>query len=175
MLNRRTQLLEAGSVKVSKTQDIFRLLVTVAVCQFAGVVGSIFTIPAIPTWYASLSKPSFNPPSWVFAPVWVTLFTLMGMSLFTVWRKGFSRPENKRAMGLFGIQLVLNVLWSVAFFGTHSPLYGFVVIVALWVAVLATMILFYRITKVAALLLLPYLLWGTFASILNFSILLLNP
>jgi tryptophan-rich sensory protein len=91
-----------------------------------------------------------------------------------VWRKDASKPEIKRAVGFFGAQLLLNVLWSVAFFGFHSPFYGFVVIALLWVAVLTTMVVFYKISKIAGLLLLPYFLWGTFASILNFSILLLN-
>jgi tryptophan-rich sensory protein len=99
----------------------------------------------------------------------------MGISLFMVWRKSLGGSEAKRAMGLFGVQLALNVLWSVTFFGMQSPLYGFFVIVLLWVAVLATMVVFYRISKGAGILLLPYLLWGSFASVLNLSILILNP
>lgn len=122
-----------------------------------------------------MEKPFFNPPSWVFAPVWVTLFTLMGISLFMIWKKGLGRPEIKRAVSLFGIQLALNVLWSLTFFGMQSPLLGFVVIVLLLVALLATMVVFYRISKTAAILLLPYFLWGSFATILNLSILILNP
>lgn len=164
-----------GHVDAFKARDVLSLLATIFVCELAGVVGSIFTTPAIPTWYASLKKPSFNPPSWVFAPVWLTLYALMGISLFMVWRKSLGRPEAKKAKGLFGVQLALNVLWSVTFFGMQSPLYGFFVIVLLWVAVLATMAVFYRISKGAGILLLPYFLWGSFASVLNLSILILNP
>jgi tryptophan-rich sensory protein len=99
----------------------------------------------------------------------------MGIALFMVWRKSFSRLGAGRALGLFGVQLALNVLWSIVFFGMQSPLFGFAVIVVLWVAVLATMVLFYGISKGAGLLLLPYFLWGSFASVLNLSILILNP
>jgi tryptophan-rich sensory protein len=164
-----------GHVDAFKTRDVLGLLAAIFVCELAGVVGSIFTTPAIPTWYASLKKPSFNPPSWVFAPVWLTLYALMGIALFMVWRKSFSRLGAGRALGFFGVQLALNVLWSIVFFGMQSPLFGFVVIVLLWVAVLATMVLFYGISKGAGLLLLPYFLWGSFASVLNLSILILNP
>jgi benzodiazapine receptor len=158
-----------------KARDIPALAGAVFVCQVAGIVGSIFTVPAIPTWYASLSKPFFTPPSWVFAPVWVTLFTLMGISLFIVLSKGFEKPAIRKAVSLFGAQLVLNVLWSIAFFGLRSPLYGLFVIVLLSAAVLATIAVFYRISRTAAILLIPYFLWGSFASVLNYSILVLNP
>jgi len=158
-----------------KSRDIAGLIAAIFVCELAGLIGSIFTTPAIPTWYASLKKPSFNPPSWVFAPVWVTLYALMGISFFLVSRKGLSLPEIKRAVSLFGIQLALNVLWSIVFFGIQSLLYGFIVIVLLLVALLATIMVFHRISKAAGILLLPYFLWGTFATILNLSILFLNP
>jgi len=158
----------------SRARDIVGLLLSIFVCQLAGLLGSVFTTPAIPTWYASLKKPFFTPPSWVFTPVWVTLFTLMGISLYIVWKKGLSRHDVRRAVGLFGIQLVLNVLWSVVFFGAQSPLYGFVIIVLLWIALLATIVVFYRVSRTAAVLLVPYFLWGSFASILNLSILILN-
>jgi benzodiazapine receptor len=158
-----------------KARDIPALAGAVFICQLAGLVGSIFTTPAIPTWYTSLNKPFFTPPSWVFAPVWVTLFTLMGLSLFIVLRKGFEKPAIKKAVSLFGTQLALNMLWSVAFFGLRSPLYGLFAIVLLWAAVLATIAVFHRISRTAAMLLIPYFLWGSFASVLNFSILVLNP
>jgi benzodiazapine receptor len=158
-----------------RARDILELAGALFVCQLAGLVGSVFTTPAIPTWYASLNKPLFTPPSWVFAPVWVTLFTLMGLSLFIILRKGFEKPAIKRAVSLFGAQLVLNMLWSVAFFGLRSPLYGLFVIVLLWIALLATISVFYRISRTAAILLVPYFLWGSFASVLNLSILILNP
>jgi len=157
-----------------RARDIARFFVSIFICQFAGILGSIFTTPEIPTWYASLKKPPFTPPSWVFAPVWVTLFTLMGMSLYAVWRKRLGRHDVRRAVTFFGIQLALNILWSVVFFGMRSPLYGFVIIVLLWVTLLATIVMFYKISKTAGVLLIPYFLWGSFASILNLSILVLN-
>jgi benzodiazapine receptor len=158
-----------------RRRDILELAGALFVCQLAGLVGSVFTTPAIPTWYVSLNKPSFTPPSWVFAPVWVTLFTLMGLSLFIVLRKGFEKPAIRRAVSVFVAQLVLNMLWSVAFFGFRSPLYGLIVITLLWITLLATIFTFYRISRTAAILLVPYFLWGSFASVLNFSILVLNP
>jgi benzodiazapine receptor len=156
-------------------QGLLSLLAAIFLCELAGLVGSIFTTPAIPTWYATLKRPPFNPPSWVFAPVWVTLYMLMGISLFMVWRKGLRVPQIERAVSVFGIQLALNVLWSVVFFGSRSLLGGFVIILALLVALLATILMFYRVSKTAAMLLVPYFLWGSFATILNLSILLLNP
>ena len=158
-----------------RRRDTLELAGALVGCQLAGLVGSVFTAPAIPTWYSSLNKPSFTPPSWVFAPVWVTLFTLMGLSLFVVLRKGFEKPAIRRAVSVFVAQLVLNMLWSVAFFGLRSPLYGLFVIILLWIALLATIAVFYGISRTAAVLLVPYFLWGSFASVLNFSILALNP
>jgi benzodiazapine receptor len=158
-----------------RRRNILELAGALVVCQLAGLVGSVFTTPAIPTWYVSLNKPSFTPPSWVFAPVWVTLFTLMGLSLFIVLRKGFENSAIRRAVSVFVAQLVLNMLWSVAFFGFRSPLYGLIVITLLWITLLATIFTFYRISRTAAILLVPYFLWGSFASVLNFSILVLNP
>jgi benzodiazapine receptor len=158
-----------------RRRNILELAGALVVCQLAGLVGSVFTTPAIPTWYVSLNKPSFTPPSWVFAPVWVTLFTLMGLSLFIVLRKGFEKSAIRRAVSVFVAQLVLNMLWSVAFFGFRSPLYGLIVITLLWITLVATIFMFYRISRTAAILLVPYFLWGSFASVLNFSILVLNP
>jgi len=155
-------------------RDIPAVLASILLCQAAGLIGSVFTTPAIPTWYASLKKPFFTPPSWIFAPVWVTLFTLMGISLYIVWKKGLGRRELRRGVSLFGVQLALNVLWSVVFFGMHSPLYGLIIIVLLWAVLLATVIAFYRISKPAGMLLIPYFLWGSFASVLNLAILILN-
>lgn len=139
----------------------------------AGVIGSIFTTPAIPGWYATLQKPSFTPPNWVFGPVWTTLFVMMGISLFLVWR----HPSNtaiKRAILVFGVQLFFNICWSIFFFGLKSPLLAFIDIIFLWIAILLTIIKFYKISAIASLLLIPYLLWVSFASILNLAIVLLN-
>jgi len=158
-----------------RVSDIIKLLVSLAACFVAGFTGSIFTRVAIPNWYALLQKPVFTPPDWLFAPVWFLLYVLMGISAFLVWRKGIKEFHVREGLIIFVIQLVLNILWSYAFFGLKSPLWGLVVIVPLWTAILLTMINFYRVSKTASLLLLPYILWVSYATALNFSIYLLNP
>lgn len=158
-----------------KSRDIIKLLISIVACQCAGIIGSIFTTPAIPTWYAALEKPFFNPPNWLFAPAWVTLYLLMGIAAFLIWRKGLEQKGVKSALVIFLVQLVLNALWSVVFFGLQSPLYGVVVILALWVVILLTIIRFFRLSTAAGSLMLPYILWVSFAAVLNVSILVLNP
>ncbi|MFH1002611.1 MAG: TspO/MBR family protein, partial [Chloroflexota bacterium] len=132
------------------------------------------TTPAIPTWYAALAKPAFTPPNWLFAPAWVTLYLLMGVAAAVVWQKGLAERRHQTALVIFLVQLVLNVLWSVVFFGLESPLYGVVVIVALWLAILLTIIRFYPISTLAGTLLLPYLGWVSFAAALNVAVFMLN-
>ena len=161
-------------MKRSKTNNILIFIASIVICQMAGIIGSIFTTPAIPTWYANINKPTFRPPNWVFAPVWTTLFLLMGIALFLIWRKGLDKKENRIAFSVFIIQLILNTLWSILFFGLESPFAAFIEIIFLWVAILASIILFFRISRLAGALLIPYILWVTFASILNFSIWRLN-
>jgi len=153
---------------------LIKLIVAVVLCQLAGIIGSIFTVSAINGWYSTIEKPLFNPPNWIFAPVWTTLFLLMGISLYLIWEKGIQKKEIKTAVSVFGLQLALNVLWSVLFFGLKNPFFAFIEIILLWVTILATTILFYRISKKAGLLLIPYLLWVTFAAFLNYSIWMLN-
>jgi tryptophan-rich sensory protein len=157
-----------------KVRDIWKLVVSIVACLAAGAIGSIFTRQAIPTWYATLEKPAFNPPNWLFAPVWTLLYIMMGVAAFLVWRKGLDNKQVRIALIVFLVQLVLNALWSVAFFGLESPLYGLIVIAALWVAILVTVLKFYRISLAASALMWPYLLWVTFAAVLNSSIWLLN-
>jgi tryptophan-rich sensory protein len=165
-----------------RLSNIFKLIIAVVVSELAGVIGSLFTISAIPThsagsgqaWYAGLVKPALNPPSWVFGPVWTTLYFLMGIAAFLVWRMGWERKEVKMALGVFGIQLFLNAIWSIIFFGLHSPGWALVDIALLWLAIVWTMVVFYKISKPAAYLLVPYLLWVSFASYLNYAILVLN-
>jgi benzodiazapine receptor len=154
--------------------EILKLLLSILVSQLAGLIGMIFTTPAIPTWYAALEKPSFTPPSWLFAPAWITLFVLMGVAAFLIWRRGLAERAVKVALIVFLIQLVLNALWSVIFFGLRSPLGGLIVIVALWTAILLTILRFLKISKPAGTLLLPYIIWVSFATILNAAILVLN-
>lgn len=155
-------------------RTIFRVVVAVLICELAGVIGSIFTTPSIPTWYANLVRGPLNPPAWVFAPVWTTLFALMGIAAYLVWKKGWQRRDVKIALGIFAAQLVLNTFWSIIFFGLHSPAGALVEIVFLWLAILATIIAFYKIFKPAAWLLIPYIAWVSFAAYLNFTIWTLN-
>jgi benzodiazapine receptor len=157
-----------------KPRDIWKLVVSIIACLAAGAIGSIFTRQAIPTWYATLEKPAFNPPNWLFAPVWTALYILMGVAAFLVWRKGLENKQVRVALIVFLVQLILNALWSVAFFGLESPLYGLIVIAALWVAILFTVLKFHRLSLAASVLLWPYLLWVSFAAVLNSSIWLLN-
>ena len=157
-----------------RSRNILKLVISIVACQCAGLIGSIFTMPAISTWYETLAKPSFTPPNWLFAPAWVTLYVLMGVAVFLVWRKGFGIKNVKAALITFLVQLVLNVLWSAIFFGAKSLVGGAGVIVLLWIAILFTILRFFKISTVAGGLLIPYILWVTFASALNISILALN-
>lgn len=157
-----------------KAGDILKLALSIVVCEGAGLIGSLFTTPAIPTWYAALEKPSFTPPNWLFAPAWVTLYILMGIAVFLVWRKGLNQTGVKSALVVFLVQLILNTLWSVFFFGLKSPVAGVVVIVLLWIAILFTIYKFSHISRAAGWLLLPYILWVTFAAALNISVWMLN-
>jgi len=157
-----------------RAQDIIKLVVSIIACQLAGLIGSVFTTPAIPTWYAALQKPAFTPPNWLFAPAWLTLYLLMAIAAFIIWRKGLAQKEVKLALLIFAIQLILNALWSVAFFGLKSPLAGVIVIALLWVAILFTILRFFRLSVPAGALLLPYILWVSFAAALNIAIWQLN-
>jgi len=154
-----------------KFSNVEKLIISVLICLLAGFIGSIFTTPAITTWYAALQRPSFAPPNWVFFPVWTSLFIMMGISLFLVWQK---KEKKVIALYIFAAQLVLNVLWSVVFFGLRSPLLGLIEIIILWIAILATILSFMKISRTAGYLLIPYILWVSFAAILNFSIWRLN-
>lgn len=157
-----------------KTNKIIKFILSIAVCQTAGFIGSLFTTPSIPTWYASLQKPSFAPPNWLFAPVWITLFTLMGISFYLVWNKGLKNKQVTKGLFIFCIQFLLNMLWSFLFFGLHSPFYAFMEIIILWIVIGLTIFSFFKISKNAALLLLPYIAWVSVAGILNYYIWILN-
>jgi len=151
--------------------NITKLIVSIAIPLIAAGIGSFFTTKSIPNWYAALQKPAFNPPNWIFGPVWTILFIMMGIALYLVWTSG---KANNAALWIFGIQLGLNVLWSILFFGMQSPLWAFVDIIALWLAILATIISFYSVSAIASYLLIPYILWVSFATILNWKIMVLN-
>jgi tryptophan-rich sensory protein len=152
----------------------WKLIVSVLIPLLASAVGGFFTSTSVSTWYVELNKPVFNPPNWVFGPVWTALYILMGISLYLVWSKGIKTKKAKAAVTIFSIQLALNILWSVIFFGLKSPLFAFIEIVFLWSAILMTIIYFYRISKPAAYLLLPYILWVSFAAVLNCFLFILN-
>lgn len=153
------------------------LIAAILICEMAGVIGSIFTYQSISDWYNTnkLNKPSFTPPSWLFGPVWVALYLLMGISAYLVWEKGAKRKQVKTALSIFGVQLILNIIWSILFFGLRCPLCGFAEIILLWLAIAVTIIRFNKLSRASALLLIPYILWVTFAAILNFYVWRLNP
>ena len=149
------------------------LCLLVLICLLAGIIGGAVTIPKIATWYAGLAKPSWNPPNWIFGPVWAALYLCMAISAWLVWRPGVSSTP-KEPLVVFGVQLALNVLWSCLFFGLQSPLLAFFELVLLWLAIVATTAMFWRRSIAAGVLLLPYLIWVTFAGVLNFAVWRLN-
>lgn len=146
-----------------------KLLLAIIISQSAGLIGTLFTFSAIPTWYAYLNKPSFAPPNWVFGPVWTTLYTLIGISLFLIWQNK-KKPSTK----LFFFHLFLNAIWSPIFFGLKNLGLAFIVILVMDITLVLIIKYFYKFSKLASYLLVPYLLWISFASLLNFSIWQLN-
>ena len=154
--------------------NFLKLVTALALPQLVGLIGSWFTMPAIPEWYLYLAKPELTPPNGVFGPVWTILYVLMGIALYLVWTSGKRARDVRFAKVVFGLQLALNLFWSVAFFGLRDPFLGVLVIVALFVSIVATVLVFYKLSKTAAVLLLPYLAWVTFAGYLTYSIWMLN-
>jgi translocator protein len=157
-----------------KKNKLFLLLLLIVVCEGIGILGSVFTIPSITTWYAGLVKPAFNPPNFLFGPVWTTLYFLMAVSLFLVLQKKLKKQRSFLIV-LFSIQLFLNFLWSIIFFGMHFPLAALIEICFLWISIALLVIDFWKVSRPASILLVPYLLWVSFAAFLNLSIVLLNP
>jgi benzodiazapine receptor len=153
---------------------IVKLICSVAVCILIGFVGSFVTRDSVSTWYAELSRPSFTPPDWTFGVVWPILYVMMGISAFLIWNEGFDKTEVKVALGIFGLQLILNGLWTPIFFGLHLIGLALIEILMMWAAILLTNIYFWKVSKPAALLLLPYILWVSFAIVLNASLFVLN-
>lgn len=151
-----------------------QLIIAILIAQSAGLIGSVFTTPAIPTWYAQLVKPAFNPPGWLFGPVWLSLYSLMGIASFWIWRQRRHHPLAGKALVVYGVHLVFNALWSVLFFGLKNPGLAFVEIVALWGMIGVTVFLFFQVDRRAAYLLVPYWLWVSYAAVLHFSIWQLN-
>jgi tryptophan-rich sensory protein len=155
-------------------KDILKLIASIVICYLAARIAAVSTSTSIQTWYVTLNKPFFTPPNWLFAPVWLTFYTLLGISLFLIWRQGFHNPQVKIAVVIFGVQLILNTFWSIAFFGLQSPLAGLIVIIFLWIAIAMTIIKFLPLSKSAGLVLIPYILWVSFAAALNAAIVMLN-
>ncbi|VVB57473.1 TspO/MBR family protein [uncultured archaeon] len=150
------------------------LLAFILLCEFIGILGGLATQESIPTWYATLNKPIFTPPAWLFAPVWILLYALMGIAAYLVWKKGVKKPQVQFALLLFALQLILNLKWSLVFFGLHSIGGGLIVIVILDLLILATLLKFKPIDQKAAWLMVPYLLWCLFATLLNAALWLMN-
>lgn len=155
-------------------RNYLKLFAAILICWTAGGLGTIFTSSAIPNWYAYLNKPFFSPPNWVFGPVWSTLYTLMGVSAYLIWKKGFKTQKIRNAIYLFGIQLILNAVWSPVFFGVKNLFLALVIIVFMWIYIYKTIIAFAKINKTASYLLYPYLAWVSFATLLNYSVWMLN-
>lgn len=152
-----------------------KLIIALVLPQLAGLGGVLFTDTGQSSWYQGLEKPAWNPPGWVFGPVWTILYILMGIAFYLVWKNETAPKEQKRpAMVFWVIQLVLNFFWTIIFFGAHSPGYAFIEIMVLWLAIVITIILFSRVNKTAAWLMVPYLLWVSFASFLNYTIYQMN-
>ena len=180
-----------------KFANTIKLLISIITCELAGVIGSVFTFPQINDWYKFLNKPNFNPPGWIFGPVWTVLFLLMGISLYLVWsekwvvknkiggikKKAWNPLSQKLFNGswqkaniilIFAVQLILNIIWSLIFFGMHQTGVAFFELLMLWFAIAYTILNFYRVSKNSAWLLLPYILWVSFAGILNYFLWILN-
>lgn len=157
-----------------KKKLFVRISIGVVVCLLIGFLGSIATQSSVNSWFTTLNKPFFNPPNWLFAPVWTVLYILMGIAFGIVWTKGTYHAWVKTAMYHFGFQLLLNLTWSVVFFGLEAPFYALIVIVVLLVLIALTIKWFKIVKPIAAYLLVPYFLWVLFATALNFEIWRLN-
>lgn len=153
---------------------IGKLIFSLGVCQLAGIIGGLFNAVSSRTWYVTLNKPSFNPPNWVFGPVWVTLYLFMGIALFLVWTSNSPGNTKQAAMILFFIQLVFNTAWTFFFFFLENPYLALIDIILLLMFILLTLWKFYTLSPSAGYLMIPYLLWVGFAAVLNYSIWTLN-
>ncbi|MTI86729.1 MAG: tryptophan-rich sensory protein [Balneolaceae bacterium] len=153
---------------------LIKSIVLVSVCLAIGYISGITTSQAMDGWYSTLNKPSFNPPSSLFAPMWVSLYVLMGVAAAIVWDEGLHIVEVKSALFLFGFQLILNILWTQFFFGMQSPILAMGDIVLLFITIWLCVTRFWDVQQIAGLLMVPYLLWVGFAAVLNGYIIYLN-
>ena len=158
---------------MKKIPKVLVLLSSFVLAQLAGLIGSVFTIDSISTWYQALLKPSWTPPAWVFGPVWLTLYTLMAISAYLIWEKR-NKAHADLALKIYAMHLAINALWSIVFFGMQDVAMALLIIIVLWFLIVGMMILFYPIRRAAAWLLAPYLIWVSLAISLNVGILALN-
>ena len=154
--------------------NIVKLIICIVVCEGVGIIAGIATSKSIGEWYLYLNKPSFNPPNWIFGPVWTLLYLMMGISVYLIWKEGINFDGVNTAIVVFAVHLIINGLWSFVFFLWKSTGWGLVVILTLWLLIVICIILFYKINSTSAILLIPYLLWVSFASVLNWSLWKLN-
>ena len=157
---------------MNKSQ-IFKLLASLALPLFLGAIAGLFTAEAVPEWYETLNRPSFNPPNWLFGPVWTTLYMLLGISLFLIWKQSASKERNL-AIFVFLLQQALNFGWSFIFFYFNMIGFALIEIILLWISIIVMLVLFYKIKPMTAYINIPYLIWVTFATILNASYYILN-
>ncbi len=155
-------------------KNLPKLIVSIIACELVGILGTPFTLSAIPAWYSTLNKPGFSPPGWIFGPVWTLLYFFMGISFYLIWVQGWKHKRARTAGKFFLLQLGVNFLWSPIFFGLRSPILGFITIIVLWFLIVITMRKFYPLSKPAFYLLVPYFLWVSFTTLLNATIVLLN-
>jgi len=153
-------------------KSIPKLIISLIIPQLAGAIGSLFTMDSISSWYTTLAKPEFTPPNYVFGPVWITLYFLMGISLYLVWTS--KNLKSRTPLIIFGVQMFLNAIWSIVFFGLESPMFGLLIIVALWGAIALTILSFWKISKLASCMLFHYIAWVSIATYLNYGIWVLN-
>ena len=151
-----------------------KLIISIAIPLAVGTSAGFFTATAVDNWYQTINKPSWNPPNWVFAPVWTMLYVMMGIALFLVWKSDASDILKKTAFTLFAAQLILNFFWSFIFFNQHQPGWALVEIIFMWIFILLTIFTFAQVSKTAGWLLVPYISWVSFATILNYTIWQLN-
>ena len=154
--------------------NILKLIVSISIPLLIGFTSGFFTITGVGSWYQTIQKPSWNPPGWVFGPVWTTLYVMMGIALFLIWKSSANKDVKQTAILLFSIQLILNFFWSFIFFNQQQPGWALVEIIILWSAILITIFSFSKINNTASWLLVPYISWVSFATILNYTIWKLN-
>jgi benzodiazapine receptor len=168
-------MLNGGILKITmmKKYQVVKLIVSLILPLGIGAIAGMFTSEAVPDWYALLNRPSFSPPNWLFGPVWTTLYLLMGISLFLIWKQEVSKERNL-AILVFMVQLILNFGWSFIFFYFNLLGFALIEIIILWISIVIMLFLFYKIKPIASFINIPYLVWVTFATILNASYYLLN-